>query len=92
MTETMTTKNLVKHYFNICNTTLVKHKDSLLFRAAMALMERYTAGENISIKVVNDAGQVQGHFTTYFKEGQFASITDGEHKPDKALTVTESFL
>lgn len=92
MAQSLTTENLVKHYFNICNTALLEHKDSLLFKAAMALMERFAAGDNISMKVISDSGKTLGYFTTYFKDGQFAPITEGVHEPDKALTVSDSFL
>jgi hypothetical protein len=89
---TLSTKNLVKYYFNICNTALVEHRDNPLFKAAVSLADKFAGGDNISLQVVNDAGESLGHFTTYFKDGQFGPTTEGVHEPDKAFIVKQAFL
>lgn len=92
MSESLSTTNLVKHYFNICNTALTTHQDKVVYATAIALIDKMAAGENISLKVVDENGDVLGRYTTYFKAGQFAPVRKGELEPDARFAVRRGFL
>lgn len=92
MNEPLTTTNLVKHYFNICNTALTMRQDSLVYAAAIALIDKFAGGDNVTLRVVDEQGDVLGQYTTYFKDGQFAPVRKGELEPDARFTVRREFL
>jgi translation elongation factor EF-Tu-like GTPase len=90
--STMSIINLVKHYFNICNTAITQNEDSLLFSAALGVINQLKSGDEISIKVVDKQEEVTEYFTTRFVDGVFTPIVKGENKPDSQFTMTKDML
>ncbi len=77
MNETLSTINLVKHYFNICNTALVRHRNDLVFRPVVAVLNRLASGETIGLTVVDVSDAPAGFFATRFFDGQFTPVMEG---------------
>lgn len=92
MNEPLSTTNLVKHYFNICNTALSMHQDRLVYATAIALVNKLVGGDNITLRVIDEKGELLGRYTTYFKEGQFGPVKKGELEPDARFTLKRDFL
>lgn len=86
------TTNLVKHYFNICNTALLQQENKLIYKVAIEIVNRVASGENITVDVVAEDGAPLGRYTTYFKDGQFGPIREGEHEPDAHFRLSRPFL
>jgi len=92
MATTPTTINLVKHYFNICNTALLQKEDNLLYKVAMDIANQFASGDNITLKIVDEQGKPLEYYTAYFKDGQFAPIREGIHEPDAQFSLSKHFL
>lgn len=92
MNERLSTTNLVKYYFNICNTALTMHQDRLVYKTAIALIDKIAGGNNIALRVLDAKGNALGQYTTYFKDGQFAPVKKGELAPDARFTLHREFL
>jgi hypothetical protein len=92
MTASLETTNLVKHYFNICNAAILQKEDSLIYKLIIDMLKPLASGDNITLKVVDEQEVVLGHYTTYFKQGQFAPIREGIHEPGAQFTLKKIFL
>ena len=92
MTTRLETTNLVKHYFNICNTALASHKDSPIYGLLLALMNQLVSGKEIEVKVVNDRSGDGEYFTTRFIDGEFTPVMEGKGDSDARLVVESAFL
>lgn len=92
MNEKLTTTNLVKHYFNICNAALLEKEDSLIYKIVIDIANQFASGDNITLKVVDERDAILGNYSTYFKNGQFAPILEGIHEPDAQFTLSDKFL
>lgn len=92
MNASLRIRNLVKHYFNICNTALTQNKDSLIYGSVIAVINQFVSGQTISLRVVDDSETPVGYFTTGFVDGEFTPIREGEHGPDARFTLRQSFL
>ena len=84
--------NLVKHYFNICNTAISQNEDSLLFGAALGVINQLKSGDAISIKVIDEQTGETEYFTTKFVNGAFTPIEKGKNDPDSQFTMTKDML
>ena len=91
MTTKLETTNLVKHYFNICNTALAAHRDSAVYGSLLAVLNELASGDAITLKVVDDSGEDR-HFTTRFIDGEFTPIREGEHDTDARFVLERAFL
>lgn len=92
MTTRLEVTNLVKHYFNICNTALAAHRDDAVYGSVLALLNQYASGDTITLKVVGEASREALYFTTRFIDGQFTPIREGEHDPDTGFVLEREFL
>ncbi|MDT8387543.1 MAG: hypothetical protein RQ736_08520 [Thiogranum sp.] len=93
MNEELHTLNLVKHYFNICNTALLHRKDKLVFGPALAVLNQLASGDTVVLRVVDDPGAVLGCYTTRFIDSEFTPIEEGQQDdPDTGFTLQRSFL
>ena len=92
MTTTLETTNLVKHYFNICNTALASHKDSPIYGLLLALMNQLTSGKVIEVKVINGRSDDGEYFTTRFVDGEFTPVVEGKGESDTRFVVESDFL
>lgn len=84
--------NLVKHYFNICNTAIRQNEDSLVFGTALGVIKQLKSGDTISIKVVGGKEGETEYFTTRFVDGVFTPIDKGKNDPDSQFTMTKDML
>lgn len=92
MSAPLETTNLVKHYFNICNTALTSGADRALYGALVKLLEELAGGSTITLRVVDTESGVEPCYTTQFADGQFTPIVEGERDPDTHFTLSERFL
>lgn len=93
MNETLSTLNLVKHYINICNTAFTRHKEEMVFGAALAALNKYTSGEVITLQVIDSENRNVGYYTTRFIDGEFTPIMEGDQSnADAHFTLRKSFL
>lgn len=86
------TTNLVKHYFNICNTALASHKDSPIYGLLLVVMNQLTSGKVIEVKVVNGRSDDGEYFITRFIDGEFTPVMEGKGDSDTRLVVESAFL
>ena len=92
MASELETTNLVKHYFNICNTALSNHRESPVYGSLLALVNQFASGSTVLVKVV-DGDSMNGRFyTTRFIDGEFTPVMEGERKADARFEVKCTFL
>lgn len=92
MAESLTTLDLVKWYFNICNTALATRDANPVVEAVESLVARAVSGQVITLKVVDDSQAPAGYYTTRFIDGRFTPVEEGEENPDSRFTLSRSFL
>lgn len=93
MNDSISTLNLVKHYFNICNTALSQRKDDALYAPVLSVLNQFASGETIRLKVIGADGKVMGWYTTRYVDGEFTPIMEGKQgDPDARFTLKRSFL
>ena len=95
MDEQISTLNLVRRYFNICNIALVRRRNNPIYMAIQTLINKLDNGKVISLKVVDipkDPGVMPGYYTTRYVDNQFTPVIEGEHDPDTRFTLHKSFL
>lgn len=93
MNENLSTHNLVKHYINICNTAFTRHKDELIFGSVLAVLNKYAAGEVITLQVVDAEDKTLGYYTTRFIDGEFTPVMEGKQdNSDVCFDIRRSYL
>ena len=92
MTSTLETTNLVKLYFNICNTALASQKYSAVYGTLLAVLNEVASGDIITLKVVGKEGDEDRYYTTRFIDGEFTPIMDGARDADAQFTVDHAYL
>jgi hypothetical protein len=92
MTTDLETTNLVKHYFNICNTALSNHRESPVYGSLLALINQFASGSSVLVKVVEDDSTKSRFFTTRFIDGEFTPVMEGKTEADARFDVECSFL
>lgn len=92
MAEHMDPVNLATHYFNIANTALAERGREHPYSDIIALMNRLSSGQTISLRITDEKGEPIEHVTTGFVDGQFTPIRAGIHHPDAKFTLSRDFL
>ncbi|MDX1375859.1 MAG: hypothetical protein R3357_09875 [Burkholderiales bacterium] len=88
----LSTTNLVKHYFNICNTALGQHKRGPVYGRLLELVNRLASGKTIAIEVVGAPRGAPRHFTVTYADGAFSPVRRGVHEPDVQRKLRREFL
>ena len=92
MTEEMSDLDLVKWYFNVCNTALATPNANPVVSLVETLVVNATPNRTITLELVDDAEKLLGHFTTRFVDGRFWPVQEGEHGPETRFKLRRSFL
>ena len=92
MTTELETTNLVKHYFNICNTALSNHREGPVYGSLLTLINQFASGSTVLVKVVDNDSPKDRYFTTRFIDGEFTPVVEGEDEADARFEVECSFL
>ncbi|MCL4798773.1 MAG: hypothetical protein KJ025_04245 [Burkholderiales bacterium] len=88
----LSTTNLVKHYFNVCNTALSRHRHGMVYGALLELVNRLASGRTIAIEVAGAPATGPRRFTVRFVDGAFTPVRRGVHAPDVKRTLPRDFL
>ena len=92
MATELETTNLVKYYFNICNTALANHRESPIYGSLLALINQFASGSTVLVKVVDSESTKDRVFTTRFIDGEFTPVVEGEGQADAEFKVESNFL
>ena len=88
----LSTTNLVKHYFNVCNTALAQHREGVVYGPLLELVNRLASGRTIAIEVAGAPKASPRHYTVRFVDGAFTPVRRGVHDPDVRRTLHRDFL
>ncbi|MFO8152637.1 hypothetical protein [Thioalkalivibrio sp.] len=92
MTDELSDLDLVKWYFNVCNTALATPNANAVGNLVESLVLKATPNRFIAVELVDDEGRALGQYTTRFVDGQFGPVEEGEHHPETRFTLRRSFL
>jgi len=92
MTEELSDLDLVKWYFNVCNTALATPNANPVGNLVESLVLKATPNRFIAVELVDDEDRPLGHYTTRFEDGQFGPVEEGERDPEARFTLRRSFL
>lgn len=93
MQEELNLLNLVKDYFNVCNTALSQRKGGLIFESVMGVLNEFVTGDSITLRVVDESGVVLGCYRTRFVDEQFTPVIEGKlTDPDARFILRRDFL
>ncbi len=92
MTDELSNLDLVKWYFNVCNTALATPDANPVISLVESLVVNATPNRVITLELVDDADKPLGRYTTRFVDGEFSPVREGEHDPDTRFTLQRSFL
>lgn len=92
MTSKLETTNLVKHYFNICNTALATHRNSTVYGTLLAVLNELASGKTILLKVAGADGEPQRCFTTRFVDGAFRPVMEANPNQGEAGDTDAQFF
>lgn len=92
MTDELNDLDLVKWYFNVCNTALATPNANPVVSLVESLVVKATPNRTITLELVDDEERPLGYYTTRFVDGQFGPVEEGEHAPETRFTLRRSFL
>lgn len=92
MTDELSDLDLVKWYFNVCNTSLATPNANPIVSLVESMVVKATPNRVITVELLDDSGKPLGLYTTRFVDGQFAPVREGEHAPETRFTLRRSFL
>ncbi len=92
MTSELSNLDLVKWYFNVCNTALATPNANPVVSLVESLLIQAVPNRDITIEVVDDEQEHIGYYTTRFVEGQFLPVQEGERDPESHYRLRRSFL
>ncbi len=92
MTEELSDLDLVKWYFNVCNTALATPNANPVGNLVESLVLKATPNRFIAVELVDDEDRPLGRYTTRFEDGQFGPVEEGERDPEARFTLRRSFL
>lgn len=92
MNDELSELDLVKWYFNVCNTALATPNANPIVSLVESLVVKATPNRTIALELVDDEDRSLGHYTTRFVDGQFGPVEEGERDPETRFTLRRSFL
>ncbi len=92
MTDELSDLDLVKWYFNVCNTAIATPNANPVVSLVESLVVKATPNRVITLELVDDADKPLGRYTTRFVDGEFGSVQEGVHDPETRFTLRRSFL
>jgi hypothetical protein len=92
MTSELSNLDLVKWYFNVCNTALATPDANPVVSLVESLLVQAVPNRDITIEVVDDAQKHLGYYTTRFVDGSFLPVQEGDRDPDSHYRLRRSFL
>ena len=92
MTSELSDLDLVKWYFNVCNTALATPNANPVVSLVESLVIQAMPNRDISIEVVDDEHEHIGYYRTRFFDGQFLPVQEGERDPENRFMLRRSFL
>ncbi|MFO8004684.1 hypothetical protein [Thioalkalivibrio sp.] len=92
MNDELSDLDLVKWYFNVCNTALATPDANPVVSLIESLVVKATPNRIIALELVDDEDRSLGHYTTRFVDGQFGPVEAGERDPETRFTLRRSFL
>jgi len=92
MSDELSNLDLVKWYFNVCNTALATPNANPVITLVESLVIKATSNRVITLRLVDDSQETIGWYTTRFVDGQFGPVEEGECDPDSRFTLRRSFL